>query len=123
MAESKEVLAKLGVGKIRRHIFLCVGPKCCQEEQGQKAWEVLKAGIAQAGLGQGEEICFRTRVGCLRLCQDGPVALVYPEGTWYTEVTEEKIPRLIEEHLKSGKVVDEWANATNPLDSQATGRS
>lgn len=120
MAESKEVLAKLGVGKIKRHIFLCAGPKCCAEEEGQKAWEALKSGLAQKGLTQGEEICFRTRVGCLRLCQEGPVALVYPEGAWYREVTEDKIPRLIDEHLQGGRVVEEWLLVENPMPHQGS---
>ena len=91
MAEASEVLKKLGVGKITRHLLLCTGPKCCDESVGQKAWEAVKAEIASSGLGQGEDICFRTKVGCLRLCQQGPVALVYPEGVWYGEITADRV--------------------------------
>ena len=123
MAESREVLEKLGVGRIGRHILLCAGPKCCDESEGQKAWETLKAEIAGHGLGQGETVCFRTRVGCLRLCQQGPVALVYPEGTWYREATADRIPRLVREHLVEGKPVKEWKLAENPLNGPVGGAS
>lgn len=121
MAESREVLEKLGVGRIGRHILLCAGPKCCDENEGQKAWETLKAEIASNGLGQGEAVCFRTRVGCLRLCQQGPVALVYPEGTWYGEATADRIPRLVREHLVEGRPVGEWTLAKNPLNEPVGG--
>lgn len=118
MADTNEVLNKLGVGRIRRHVFLCPGPKCCDEAQGQEAWEALKAEISQRGLGQGENVCFRTKVGCLRLCQQGPVALVYPEGTWYGEITADRVPRLVGEHVVDGKPVEEWTLAQNSLGEQ-----
>jgi len=121
MTESREILEKLGVGHIGRHLFLCAGPKCCQEEDGQKAWEALKGEIARNGLGQGESVCFRTRAGCLRLCQQGPVAVVYPEGTWYGEVTADRIPRLVREHLMEGRPVYEWVLAKNPLPGSPDG--
>ena len=115
MAESREILEKLGVGRIRRHVFLCAGPKCCNEGDGQKAWEALKAEIAGKGLAQGESVCFRTRAGCLRLCQDGPVAVVYPEGTWYGGLTADRIPKLVHDHLVEGRILEEWVLAKDPL--------
>jgi (2Fe-2S) ferredoxin len=121
MADTTDVLDKLGVGRIHRHVFICTGPKCCGEEQGQEAWDVLKAEFSQRGLGQGESVCFRTKVGCLRLCQQGPVALVYPEGTWYGEMTADRIPRLVGEHVVDGKPVEEWTLAQNPLPAPGSG--
>lgn len=121
MAEASEVLKKLGVGKITRHLLLCTGPKCCDESVGQKAWEAVKAEIASSGLGQGEEICFRTKVGCLRLCQQGPVALVYPEGVWYGEITADRVSHLVQQHLVSGVAVKEWQLAENRLSGHSRG--
>lgn len=116
MSETMDpTLEKLGVGRITRHVFMCAGPKCCDGEQGQKAWEALKSEIASQGPGEGGGICFRTRVGCLRLCQQGPVVLVYPEGTWYGGITADRVPVLVQRHVREGVPVGEWVLAENPL--------
>ncbi len=87
MAEKEEqlasVAAKLGIGSYRRHVLLCTGPNCCTPEEGQAAWEVLKQQIKEHNLGSGANACYRTKVGCLRICCHGPTMVVYPEGTWY----------------------------------------
>src|SRR5438270_5456264 len=75
--------AKLGIGGYRRHVLLCTGPNCCTPEEGLAAWEVLKQQVSDRGLGVGENACYRTKVGCLRICCHGPTLVVYPEGTWY----------------------------------------
>lgn len=102
---------KLGIGTLKRHVLLCIGETCCSAEQGQGAWEALKGAIKEAGL----TTCFRTKVGCLRVCAGGPVAVVYPEGTWYGGLTADCVPRLVREHLTEGKPIEEWIFAVNPL--------
>ena len=123
MADEKEELsaaaAKLGVGAHRRHVFLCTGPSCCTPEVGMAAWEALKGQIKQHNLGSGERACYRTKVGCLRICCHGPTLVVYPEGTWYHGMTADRIPRFVEQHLIRGEPVREWIFAANPL---GTGR-
>jgi (2Fe-2S) ferredoxin len=114
-AEMQTAAEKLGIGGYRRHIFLCTGPSCCTPEEGAAAWEALKAAHKEAGLASGESACYRTKVGCLRVCGGGPVAVVYPEGAWYEGATAERIPRIVEEHLVAGKPVEEWVFASNPL--------
>lgn len=111
----KEAAAKLGIGSYRRHVFLCTGPSCCTPEQGQAAWEALKQAIKTEGLGSGPNACYRTKVGCLRICCHGPTMVVYPEGTWYAGMTAERVPRLVREHLVDGRPVAEWVFAENPL--------
>src|SRR5262245_16872553 len=122
MADREEQLtaaaAKLGIGGYRRHIFLCTGPSCCTPEEGMAAWEVLKAQVKEKGLGGGANACYRTKVGCLRVCCQGPTAVVYPEGTWYHGVTAERVPRLVQEHLVEGRPVEEWVFARNALSEQ-----
>jgi (2Fe-2S) ferredoxin len=109
------VAAKLGIGAYHRHVFLCTGPNCCTPEEGQAAWEVLKAQIKEHNLGTGERACYRTKVGCLRICCHGPTMVVYPEGTWYSGMSAERIPEFVRRHLIEGKPVEEWIFTRNPL--------
>ena len=109
------VSKKLGIGAIQKHVFLCAGPKCCTPEVGQEAWERLKQKLKDVGLSTGANVCQRTRAGCLRVCCHGPTMLVYPEGTWYHDMTADKIERFVQEHLIDGKPIDEWIFARNAL--------
>src|SRR5882762_568636 len=96
------VANKLGIGSYKRHVFLCTGPTCCTPEVGMAAWEALKQRLKDSGLGNA---CYRTKVGCLRICCQGPTALVYPEGTWYSGMTAERIGRFVQEHLVEGRPI------------------
>jgi (2Fe-2S) ferredoxin len=109
------VAGKLGIGTYHRHVLLCTGPNCCTPEEGQKAWDVLKQQIKEHNLATGDRACYRTKVGCLRICCQGPTMLVYPEGTWYHGMNAERIPLFVRQHLIEGKPVEEWIFARNPL--------
>jgi (2Fe-2S) ferredoxin len=113
--ELQSVASKLGIGNYHRHVFLCTGPNCCTPEVGLAAWEALKHGIKESGLACGSRACYRTKVGCLRICCHGPTMVVYPDGTWYHGMTADRIPRLVQEHLVEGRPVEEWIFARNPL--------
>jgi (2Fe-2S) ferredoxin len=52
----------------------------------------------------------------LRICTAGPIAVVYPEGTWYQNVTPENAERIVQEHLIGGRVVEELLFARNALE-------
>lgn len=114
-AELEAAAKKLGIGGYRRHVLLCTGPTCCTPEAGMAAWEALKGQIKEQGLGVGENACYRTKVGCLRVCCHGPTMVVYPEGTWYAGMTAERIGRFVREHLVEGRAVEEWVFARNPV--------
>jgi (2Fe-2S) ferredoxin len=103
----------LKIGCYERHIFLCVGPNCCTPEQGAASWDYLKRRLKELGLANGP--VYRTKVGCLRICCEGPTAVVYPEGTWYCHVTPEVCEQIITRHLVGGQPVEEYVFARNPL--------
>jgi len=111
--EMVAVLASLKMGNLRRHIILCAGPKCCSSADGEQVWQHLKARLADAKVGGAG--LFRTKAVCLRICREGPVALVYPEGVWYRLVSKEVCDRIIDEHLLNGMPVTEYMITANPL--------
>lgn len=115
--ELQQIATKLGIGEFHRHVFYCVGGTCAGSEVGESGWEVLKKELKEKNLSlsTGPNACFRTKVGCLRVCKGGPILLVYPEGTWYSEMTADRIPRFVQEHLIEGKPITEWIFTENPL--------
>ena len=94
----------------KRHVFFCTnqrddGAKCCGASGGQAMRDYAKKKIKALDL-NGEGKCRINSAGCMDRCSEGPLLVVYPEGTWYTYVDEQDIDEIIERHLQHGQVVE-----------------
>jgi (2Fe-2S) ferredoxin len=128
------IAESLSISRIERHIFLCADsttPKCAPLSETGEVWKYLKTRLKELGVASapplwqgtpefGEVIpgagcVLRSKVDCLRICEQGPIAVVYPEGVWYHHVGVPVMERIIVEHLVGGQEVTEYVFARSGL--------
>ena len=94
----------------QHHIFFCLnqrsnGEACCADHGAQAGFDHCKQRVKAEGLAGGGGVRVN-KAGCLDRCAGGPVAVVYPDETWYTFVDNSDIDEIVESHLKQGKPVE-----------------
>ena len=94
----------------KHHVFFCLneranGEASCAQHAAKDAFDRCKARVKSAGLAGPGGVRIN-KAGCLDRCAGGPVAVVYPEGTWYTFVDADDIDEIVDRHLQRGEVVE-----------------
>jgi (2Fe-2S) ferredoxin len=100
---------------ISHHLLLCATPSkalCCPDPAiGAASWEALKRLVRELGLedpARAEGIVLRTKADCLRICAEGPILLIWPEGTVYGGVSPERIEPILREHVIGSQPIEQW---------------
>jgi (2Fe-2S) ferredoxin len=114
------------VTHVSHHLLLCATPSkalCCPDPAiGAASWSRLKQLVRELGLedpARPQGLVLRTKADCLRICAEGPILLVWPDGTIYGGVTAERIGRILEEHVVGGVPIADWVVGRNHFDSRS----
>jgi (2Fe-2S) ferredoxin len=89
------------------HVIVCTGDFCSPDRRGRQLYSLLAELLQREDMLFGPERVKRGETPCLGVCSNGPIVVVYPEGIWYSEVTPALMERIVVEHLKHRKPIEE----------------
>ena len=107
--------------RVSHHLLLCATPSkalCCDPELGAASWARLKQLLRELGLedpARSQGVVLRTKADCLRICAEGPILLIWPDGVIYAGVTAERLERILREHVIGGVPIEDWVVGRNQL--------
>ena len=106
--------------EVHKHLILCATPtkqKCFKSNEGQKTWESLKKTLKKfEGHYSTKKVhILRSKADCLRICKNGPILLVWPDGIWYEKVSPEKISEIFISHIINGRPIERWIFKKTPF--------
>ncbi len=105
---------------VSKHLLLCATPtkkKCFKGNEGEKTWERLKKILKKFEIDHPTKNIhiLRSKADCLRICKNGPILLVWPDGIWYEKVSPEKISEIFNSHIVHGKPIERWIFKKTPF--------
>lgn len=115
----RKITEKLGIPEMQRHVFVCCDPskaKCCSRKRGVQAYAHLKKRLKEEGLLRSGGV-YLSKANCLDVCKGGPIVVVHPDGTWYGHADPAVMDRIVEEHLKQGRPVEDYRIAQKALET------
>ncbi len=108
--------------RVSHHLLLCATAsksKCCDSALGAQTWNELKSVVRELNLENTERlegIVLRSKADCLRVCERGPILLVWPDGVWYADVSPDRVKRIVEKHIIGQQPVEEWIVKRTPFE-------
>ena len=108
--------------RVSHHLLLCATAtkaKCCNSALGAQTWNELKSVVRELNLENTERpegIVLRSKADCLRVCERGPILLVWPDGIWYADVSPDRIKRIVGQHIIGQQPVEEWILKSTPFE-------
>lgn len=118
-SDPRRIADKLRLNRLRAHVLVCTGGSCASKSEQKQALKEARREVKALGLQRGDARVACSEVGCLGVCRGGPIAVVWPDGTFYRKATPKNVRRIVREHAAAGRVVEDLCIAQLEKDVDA----